>query len=67
MLANETIKACQIKVANHALDMTLLVLNIHDFKVILNPPSKASFKLKQIKIVILPKVITIMKAYKLLN
>ena len=36
MLANEKIKACQIEIANHALKLTLIVLNMHDFNVILS-------------------------------
>ncbi|XP_038877307.1 uncharacterized protein LOC120069590 [Benincasa hispida] len=35
MLATEKIKACQVEVANRALDVTLIILDMHDFDVIL--------------------------------
>ena len=35
ILSKEKIKACQVEVANHVLDVTLLVLDIRDFDVIL--------------------------------
>ncbi|KAA0061793.1 ty3-gypsy retrotransposon protein [Cucumis melo var. makuwa] len=35
MLSKNKIKACQVGVANHVLDVTLLVLDMHDFDVIL--------------------------------
>ncbi|TYJ99713.1 ty3-gypsy retrotransposon protein [Cucumis melo var. makuwa] len=35
MLSKDKIKACQVEVANHVLDVTLLVLNMRDFDVIL--------------------------------
>ncbi|KAA0052195.1 pol protein [Cucumis melo var. makuwa] len=35
MLSTEKVKACQIKIAGHVIEVTLLVLNMHDFDVIL--------------------------------
>ena len=35
MLANEKVRACQIKIENLVLEVTLLVLNMGDFDVIL--------------------------------
>ena len=35
MLSREKIKACQVEIANHVLDVTLLVLDMRDFVVIL--------------------------------
>ena len=35
MFSKEKIKACQIEIVNHVLDVTLLVLNMWDFDVIL--------------------------------
>ncbi|KAA0046200.1 hypothetical protein E6C27_scaffold376G00730 [Cucumis melo var. makuwa] len=35
LLSKEKIKACQVEIANHVLDVTLLVLDIRDFDVIL--------------------------------
>ncbi|KAA0042461.1 ty3-gypsy retrotransposon protein [Cucumis melo var. makuwa] len=35
MLSEEKIKACQIEIASHVIDVTLLVLDMHDFDVIL--------------------------------
>ena len=35
MLSKEKIKACQIEIADHVLDVTLLVLDMQDFDVIL--------------------------------
>ncbi|KAA0025445.1 Transposon Ty3-I Gag-Pol polyprotein [Cucumis melo var. makuwa] len=35
MLSKEKIKACQIEIASHIIDVTLLVLDMHDFDVIL--------------------------------
>ena len=35
LLSKEKIKACQIKIANHVLDATLIVLDMRDFDVIL--------------------------------
>ncbi|TYK01563.1 ty3-gypsy retrotransposon protein [Cucumis melo var. makuwa] len=88
MLSKDEIKACQVEIANHVLDVTLLVLGMRDFDVILsmdwlsanhasidysrkevvfNPPSAASFKFKEARTVVLPKVISAMKASKLLN
>ncbi|XP_050941568.1 uncharacterized protein LOC127149744 [Cucumis melo] len=88
MLSKDKIKACQVGIANHVLDVTLLVLDMWDFKVILgmdwlsanhasiecsckevvfNPPSATSFKFKRGGTVVLPKVISVMKASKLLN
>ncbi|KAL0539510.1 hypothetical protein IC582_023725 [Cucumis melo] len=88
MLSKEKIRACQIEVANHVLDVTLLVLDMRDFDVILglswlsanhasidcfrkelvfNLPSTASFKYKGARTVVLPKVISAMKASKLLS
>ncbi|TYK22181.1 ty3-gypsy retrotransposon protein [Cucumis melo var. makuwa] len=88
MLSKEKVKACQVEVANHMLDVTLLVLDMQDFDVILgmdwlsanhasidcfrkevvfNPPSRTSFKFKGAGIVCIPKVISAMKASKLLS
>ncbi|KAA0057117.1 ty3-gypsy retrotransposon protein [Cucumis melo var. makuwa] len=88
MLSKEKIKACQVGVVNHMLDVTLLVLDMQDFDVILrmdwlsanhanidcfrkevifNPPSGTSFKFKGAGIVCLPKIISAMKASKLLS
>ncbi|KAA0056320.1 gag protease polyprotein [Cucumis melo var. makuwa] len=88
MLSKDKIKACQVEIANHVLDVTLLVLNMQDFDVILgmdwlytnhasidcsrkevafNPSSIASFKFKGAGTVVLPKVISAMKASMLLN
>ncbi|TYJ96198.1 gag protease polyprotein [Cucumis melo var. makuwa] len=57
MLSKDKIKACQVEIENHVLDVTLLVLDIRDFDVILG----------MARIVLLPKVISAMKASKLLN
>ncbi|TYK19408.1 ty3-gypsy retrotransposon protein [Cucumis melo var. makuwa] len=88
MLSKDKIKACQVEIANHVLDVTLLVLDMWDFDVILgmnwlsanhasiecsckevvfNPRSAASFKFKRAGTVVLPKLISVMKASKLLN
>ncbi|TYK08816.1 ty3-gypsy retrotransposon protein [Cucumis melo var. makuwa] len=88
LLSKEKIKACRVEIANHVLDVTLLVLDMQDFDVILgmdwlsanhanidcfgkevvfNPPSGTSFKFRGASIVCLPKVISAMKASKLLN
>ncbi|KAA0058528.1 DNA/RNA polymerases superfamily protein [Cucumis melo var. makuwa] len=87
-LSNEKIKACQVEIGNHMLDVTLLVLDMQDFDVILgmdwlsanhasidcfgkevvfNPPSGPSFKFRGADIVCIPKVISAMKASKLLS
>ncbi|KAA0057692.1 ty3-gypsy retrotransposon protein [Cucumis melo var. makuwa] len=83
MLSKDKINACQVEIANHVLDVTLLVLDMRDFDVILgmdwlsanhasidcsskevvfNPPSAVSFKFKGARTVVLPKVISAMKA-----
>ena len=88
MLSKEKVKACQIEIAGHVIEVTLLVLDMLDFDVILgmdwlvvnhasidcsrkevvfNPPAGTSFKFKGIGTVVLPKVISAMKASKLLN
>ena len=88
MLSKRKIKACQVKIANHVLDVTLLVLDMRDFDIILgmdwlstnhasidcfrnevvfNPHSAASFKFKGAETVVLRKVISAMKASKVLN
>ncbi|TYK23874.1 ty3-gypsy retrotransposon protein [Cucumis melo var. makuwa] len=88
LLSKEKIKACRVEIANHVLDVTLLVLDMRDFDVILgmdwlstnhasidcfdkevvfNPPSGPSFKFRGADIVCIPKVISAMKASKLLN
>ncbi|KAA0048256.1 ty3-gypsy retrotransposon protein [Cucumis melo var. makuwa] len=36
MLSKEKIKVCQIEITNHVIDVILLVLNMHDFDVILD-------------------------------
>ncbi|TYK22669.1 ty3-gypsy retrotransposon protein [Cucumis melo var. makuwa] len=84
----EKIKACRVEIANHVLDVTLLVLDMQDFDVILgmdwlsanhasidcfgkevvfNPLSGPSFKFRGAGIVCIPKVISAMKATKLLS
>ncbi|KAL0537464.1 hypothetical protein IC582_026442 [Cucumis melo] len=88
LLSKEQIKACRLEIANHMLDVTLLVLDMQDFDVILgmdwlsanhanidcfgkevvfNPPSGASFKFRGVGMVCIPKVISAMKASKLLS
>ncbi|KAA0046203.1 DNA/RNA polymerases superfamily protein [Cucumis melo var. makuwa] len=88
LLSKEKIKACRVEIANHVLDVTLLVLDMRDFDVILgmdwlsanhasidcfgkevffNPPSGPSFKFRGAGIVCVPKIISAMKASKLLN
>ncbi|TYK04344.1 reverse transcriptase [Cucumis melo var. makuwa] len=88
LLSKEKIKACRVEIANHVLDVTLLVLDMQDFdvilgmdwlsanhasidcfgkKVVFNPPSGPSFKFRGAGIVCIPKVISAMKASKLLN
>ncbi|KAA0050642.1 ty3-gypsy retrotransposon protein [Cucumis melo var. makuwa] len=88
LLSKEKIKACRVEIANHVLDVTLLVLDMRDFDVILgmdclstnhasidcfgkevvfNPPSGPSFKFRGADIVCIPKVISAIKASKLLN
>ncbi|KAL0534031.1 hypothetical protein IC582_028308 [Cucumis melo] len=88
LLSKEKIKACQVEIANHVLDVTLLVLDMRDFdvilgmdwlsandacidcfgkKVVFNPPSRPSFKFSGAGIVCIPKVISAMKANKLLS
>ncbi|KAL4017963.1 hypothetical protein IC575_021546 [Cucumis melo] len=88
LLSKEKIKACWVEIANHMLDVTLLVLDMQDFDVILgmdwlsanhenincfgkevvfNPPSGASFKFRGAGMVCIPKVISAMKASKLLS
>ncbi|TYK07688.1 ty3-gypsy retrotransposon protein [Cucumis melo var. makuwa] len=88
LLSKENIKACRVEIANHVLDVTLLVLDMQDFDVILgmdwlsanhanigcfskevvfNPLSGTSFKFRGAGIVCIPKVISAMKASKLLN
>ncbi|KAA0059580.1 pol protein [Cucumis melo var. makuwa] len=88
MLSKEKVKACQIEIAGHVIEVTLLVLDMFDFDVILgmdwlaanhasidcsrkevafNPPSMASFKFKGEGSRSLPKVISAMRASKLLS
>ncbi|KAL0536180.1 hypothetical protein IC582_025119 [Cucumis melo] len=88
MLSKEKVKACQIEIVGHVIDVTLLVLNMHDFDVIVgmdwlaanhasincsrkevafNPPLMASFKFKGEGSRLLPKVISAMRASKLLS
>ncbi|TYK29802.1 gag protease polyprotein [Cucumis melo var. makuwa] len=88
MLLKEKVKACQIEIAGHVIEVTLLVLNMLDFDVILgmdwlasnhasidcsrkevafNPPSMASFKFKGEGLRSLPKIISAMRASKLLS
>ncbi|KAA0067951.1 ty3-gypsy retrotransposon protein [Cucumis melo var. makuwa] len=88
MLSKEKIKACQIEIAGYVIEVTLLVLDMHDFDVIMgidwlaanhakidcsrkevafNPPLMASFKFKGEGSRSLPKVISAVKANKLLN
>lgn len=88
MLAKEKIKACQVEIANHALEITLIVLDMRDFDVILGmdwlaanyasidyshkeviftPSTRTNFKFKGAGAVVLPKIISAIKAHKLLN
>ncbi|KAL4032586.1 hypothetical protein IC575_005665 [Cucumis melo] len=88
MLSKKKVKACQIEIARHVIEVTLLVLDMLDFDVILgmdwlaanhasidcsrkevafNPPSMASFKFKGEGSRSLPKVISTMRARKLLS
>ncbi|KAL0561539.1 hypothetical protein IC582_001972 [Cucumis melo] len=88
MLSKEKVKACQIEITGHVIEVTLLVLDMLDFDVILgmdwlaanhasidcsrkevafNPPSLASFKFKGEGSRSLPKVISAMRANKLLS
>ncbi|KAL0537071.1 hypothetical protein IC582_026041 [Cucumis melo] len=88
MLSKEKVKACQIDIAGHVIEVTLLVLDMLDFDVILgmdwlaanhasidcsckevafNPPSMASFKFNGEGSRSLPKVISAMRASKLLS
>ncbi|KAL0556737.1 hypothetical protein IC582_005253 [Cucumis melo] len=88
MLSKEKVKACQVETTGHVIGVTLLVLDLHDFDVILgmdwlaanhasidcsykevalNPPLMASFKFKGEGSRSFPKVISAMKASKLLN
>ncbi|KAA0059782.1 ty3-gypsy retrotransposon protein [Cucumis melo var. makuwa] len=88
MLSKEKVKACQIEIACHVIEVMLLVLDMLDFYVILgmdwlaanhasidfshkkvafNPPSLASFKFKGEGSRSLPKVISAMRASKLLS
>ncbi|KAA0052782.1 ty3-gypsy retrotransposon protein [Cucumis melo var. makuwa] len=88
MLSKEKVKACQIEIAGHVIEVTLLVLDMLDFDVILgmdwlaanhasidcsrkevafNPPSMASFKFKGEGSRSLPKIISAMRANKLLS
>ncbi|KAA0036153.1 ty3-gypsy retrotransposon protein [Cucumis melo var. makuwa] len=88
LLSKEKIKACLVEIANHVLDVILLVLDMQDFDVILgmdwlsanhasidcfgkevvfNPPSGPSFKFRGAGIVCLLKIISAMKASKLLS
>ncbi|TYK29817.1 ty3-gypsy retrotransposon protein [Cucumis melo var. makuwa] len=88
MLLKEKVKACQIEITGHVIEVTLLVLDILDFNVILcmdwlatnhssidcsrkevafNPPLMASFKFKGEGTTSLPKVISAMRASKLLS
>ncbi|KAA0066169.1 ty3-gypsy retrotransposon protein [Cucumis melo var. makuwa] len=83
LLSKEKIKPCRVEIANQMLDVILLVLDMQDFNVILgmnwlsaNPASidcfrkkvvLTSFKFKGAGIVCIPKVISAMKASKLLS
>ncbi|KAA0061277.1 pol protein [Cucumis melo var. makuwa] len=88
MLSKDKIKTCQVEIANHVLDVILLVLDMRDFdeilgmdwlstnhasidcsrkEVVFNPHSAVSFKFKGAGTVVLPKVISAMKASKLLS
>ncbi|XP_038895784.1 uncharacterized protein LOC120083950 [Benincasa hispida] len=67
MVASEKIKACQLEIANHTIDITLIVLYMRDFDVILGMDWEASFKFKRARTVVLPKVISVVKAKRLIN
>ncbi|KAL0551536.1 hypothetical protein IC582_010625 [Cucumis melo] len=88
MLSKEKVKACQIEIAGHVIEVILLVLDMLDFDVILgmdwlaanhasidcsrkeiafNPPLMAGFKFKGEGSRSLPKVISAMRANKLLS
>ncbi|KAL0533477.1 hypothetical protein IC582_030317 [Cucumis melo] len=88
MLSKKKVKACQIEIAGHVIEVALLVLDMLDFNVIMgmdwlganhasidfsrkevafNPPLMASFKFKGEGSRLLPKVISAMRANKLLS
>ncbi|KAA0056189.1 ty3-gypsy retrotransposon protein [Cucumis melo var. makuwa] len=88
MLSKEKVKACQIEIAGHVIEVLLLVLDMHDFDVNLgmdwlaannvsidcsrkevafSPPLMASFKFKGEGSRSLPKVISAMRASKLVS
>ncbi|KAL0541298.1 hypothetical protein IC582_021340 [Cucumis melo] len=88
MLSKEKVKACQIEIVGHVIEVMLLVLDMLDFDVILgmdwlaanhasidcsrkevafNPPLMASFKFKGEGSRSLPKVISAVRASKLLS
>ncbi|KAL0553615.1 hypothetical protein IC582_007515 [Cucumis melo] len=88
MLSKEKVKACQIEIAGHVIEVTLLVLDMLDFDVILgmdwlaanhasidcsrkevafNPPLMANFMFKGEESRTLLKVISAMRASKLLS
>ncbi|TYK14428.1 gag protease polyprotein [Cucumis melo var. makuwa] len=61
MLSKEKTKACQIEIlaANHT------SIDCSRREVVFNPPTRTSFKFKEVGTVVLPKVISTMKARKL--
>ncbi|KAA0035151.1 ty3-gypsy retrotransposon protein [Cucumis melo var. makuwa] len=69
LLSKEKIKACRVEIANHVLDVTLLVLDMQDFDVILGMDwlSANDASIECFGIVCIPKVISAMKASKLLS
>ncbi|TYK11555.1 ty3-gypsy retrotransposon protein [Cucumis melo var. makuwa] len=88
MLSKEKVKACQIEIAGHVIEVTLLVLDMLNFDIIMgmnwlaithasidcshkevafNPPSMASFQFTGEGSRSLPKVISAMRASKLLS
>ncbi|KAL4010648.1 hypothetical protein IC575_030151 [Cucumis melo] len=88
MLSKEKVKACQIEIAGHLIEVTLLVLHMLDFDIIMgmdwlatnhasidcsrkevafHPPLMTSFKFKGGGPRSLPKVISAMRANKLLS
>ncbi|TYK08309.1 putative gag-pol polyprotein [Cucumis melo var. makuwa] len=64
MLFKDKIKACQVEITNHVLDVTFLVLDMQDFDVILGMDW---LSVNYARTVVLPKVISAIKAKKLLN
>ncbi|KAA0053351.1 ty3-gypsy retrotransposon protein [Cucumis melo var. makuwa] len=65
MLSKEKVKACQIEIAGHVIEVTLI--DCSHKEVAFNPPSMASFKFKGEGSRSLPQVISAIRASKLLS